>query len=491
MKFFRLTILIYFLALLNVMAQNPHGDSFNADCKSCHTSDSWDVDFRETGFQHDTTGFVLDGQHSETSCISCHQTLVFNEVGNECVSCHADVHGMTVGNDCMRCHSTATWLVDIIPELHEQNGFPLFGAHDLISCVECHTGQTSLQWTRIGNECSDCHMADFQATTEPNHVESGFSTDCIECHLPTNDIWSPEGGEFHSYFPLTQGHDIADCNECHTNETFVGLSSECVDCHLSDYENTQNPNHTSAGFSTNCVDCHTTEVGWKSSLGGGGEFHNFFPLTLGHDIQSCAECHNTNDYTDISSDCYSCHQADYLSTESPNHKQADISTDCKTCHTTNPGWTPADFPASQHSFFPLTGVHNISTCTECHVTDSYSDASSECISCHRDDYEQTTNPNHQSAGFNTECTSCHGTTSGWTPAKFTDHDSQFFPIYSGKHRGEWNSCYECHVNETYSSFSCLECHEHRQSKMDDEHRGIRNYVYESSACLNCHPDGRD
>jgi len=67
----------------------------------------------------------------------------------------------------------------------------------------------------------------------------------------------------------------------------------------------------------------------------------------------------------------------------------------------------------------------------------------------------------------------------------------FFPIYSGKHRGEWSSCTECHTNtSSYAAFSCIDCHEHDdQNNVNDDHNGVSGYSYTSTACLNCHPDG--
>ena len=112
-----------------------------------------------------------------------------------------------------------------------------------------------------------------------------------------------------------------------------------------------------------------------------------------------------------------------------------------------------------------------------------------CVSCHQADYNGTTNPGHQSAGFPTDCASCH-TTATWQGAKF-DHDGPFFPIYSGSHRGRWNSCSDCHtVVSDLRQFSCLTCHEHNKTEMDSKHRGRSGYQYVSTACLSCHPSGR-
>jgi hypothetical protein len=89
----------------------------------------------------------------------------------------------------------------------------------------------------------------------------------------------------------------------------------------------------------------------------------------------------------------------------------------------------------------------------------YTGTPRDCYSCHQANYAATTNPNHQAAGFPTQCQSCH-TTTAWRPASF-DHDGRYFPIYSGKHRGEWSSCSECHVSSgNYKAFECIFCHEH-------------------------------
>ena len=46
------------------------------------------------------------------------------------------------------------------------------------------------------------------------------------------------------------------------------------------------------------------------------------------------------------------------------------------------------------------------------------------------------------AGFSTDCLLCHNMVT-WLGATF-DHDSEYFPIYSGAHRGRWSSCATCH-----------------------------------------------
>lgn len=105
------------------------------------------------------------------------------------------------------------------------------------------------------------------------------------------------------------------------------------------------------------------------------------------------------------------------------------------------------------------------------------------------DYNSATNPNHASEIYPTDCAMCH-TTSAWDPSSF-NHDAQHFRIYSGTHNGKWDTCTECHtVAGDYSTFSCIDCHEHdNQNSVNNDHNGVSGYSYNSNACYNCHPNG--
>lgn len=151
---------------------------------------------------------------------------------------------------------------------------------------------------------------------------------------------------------------------------------------------------------------------------------------------------------------------------------------------------PALFP-DHNSYYELLGAHSqiANECITCH-NGNYNSIPNSCYGCHQTDYNNTTNPNHQASGFNTDCETCH-TQNAWQPAAF-DHDNQFFPIYSGTHREEWNSCSDCHTYPSnFSVFSCTDCHEHNKAETDDDHSEVRGYVYESTQCLSCHPKGDD
>ncbi|MBI9042692.1 hypothetical protein [Lutibacter sp.] len=452
---------------------NHQNAGFSTECTACHTTGGW----TPSTFNHDF--FPLTLGHDINDCTQCHKTANYSDTSSECVSCHqSDFNRTTDPNhqnagfstECTACHTTGGWT----PSTFNHDFFPLTLGHDINDCTQCHK---TANYSDTSSECVSCHQSDFNGTTDPNHQNAGFSTECTACH--TTGGWTPSTFN-HDFFPLTLGHDINDCTQCHKTANYSDTSSECVSCHQSDFNGTTDPNHQNAGFSTECTACHTTG-GWTPSTFN----HDFFPLTLGHDINDCTQCHKTANYSDTSSECVSCHQSDFNGTTDPNHQNAGFSTECTACHTTG-GWTPSTF---NHDFFPLTLGHDINDCTQCHKTSNYSDTSSECVSCHQSDFNGTTDPNHQNAGFSTDCAACH-TTGNWTPATF-DHDSQFFPIYSGKHKGEWDKCIDCHTTNNYSTFSCINCHEHNnKTSVDRDHRGENGYVYESNACYECHPTGR-
>lgn len=296
---------------LTAQEQNPHGEDFAIDCKDCHSADSWEIDMKKLDFDHNRrTSFSLDGQHEILECKACHEDLSFQNTETGCVDCHTDVHNMSVGNDCARCHSAESWLVNDVQSLHEQNGFTLVGAHAVLSCVDCHIQDNPLQWDRIGNECKDCHMEEYNSAQEPNHIVAGFSTECVVCHEPNQYEWGR--GNAHFFFPLEGGHNLDNCSSCHVdaaNNVFSGLTQRCADCHQDDYNSAQNPNHVNSNFSLDCTECHSI-FGW-SPANFRSHDNLYFPIYSGNHQgewgNDCRSCHlDPTDYSQFS--CIDCHE---------------------------------------------------------------------------------------------------------------------------------------------------------------------------------------
>ncbi|RJP71949.1 MAG: hypothetical protein C4539_04265, partial [Ignavibacteriales bacterium] len=322
-----MSFIIFFLLLsLAASAQSPHGENFDRDCADCHDAVSWKLLKEDMTFNHNETGFALIGQHTMLECGQCHTTLVFEKAQQECFTCHKDIHKNTVSLDCGKCHTPENWLVKDITLLHQLSRFPLIGVHQVKDCQQCHNSFSELSFEVPGINCYDCHAKEYLSTQNPNHIQSGFSMDCQECHSINSNEWS--SAEFsHNFFPLSGGHKISNCFSCHRQGSFTGLSKECYTCHKTDYESSVGINHIQAKFSTNCLECHTTN-GWRPSTF--NHSSTGFTLTGSHTAVACSDCHSAG-YTNTKSDCNSCHNKEYTATTNPNHTAAQFPVTCQDC----------------------------------------------------------------------------------------------------------------------------------------------------------------
>ena len=455
---------------------NHKAAGFPTTCDTCHSTTNW----AGATFDHSKTGFALTGAHTNVQCASCHVNGNFSLTSGACANCHiADYNGTNnpahkaagFPTTCDTCHTTTSWAGATFN--HTTTGFALTGAHTSLQCSQCHVnGNFSLN----SAACADCHIADYNGTTNPSHKSAGFPTTCDSCHTTTS--WA--GATFdHSKtgFPLTGAHSSVQCASCHVNGNYNLTSGACVNCHLTDYNNTTSPAHKAAGFPQDCTLCHTT-----TSWAGATFDHSStgFALTGAHTTLQCAQCHTNNNYGLTSGACANCHIADYNGTTNPAHKAAGFPTTCDTCHSTT-SWAGATFNHN-NTPFPLTGAHTTVACASCHVNNVFAGTPTDCYSCHAADYNGTTNPNHKSAGFPTTCATCH-TTTAWTGATF---NHTWFPTNHGNANGV---CSTCHTNSSdYSVFQCTGCH--AQAQTTNQHQGVKGFVWSSPSCYSCHPNGR-
>jgi NMD protein affecting ribosome stability and mRNA decay len=232
---------------------------FPQNCQLCHTTADW----TSATFNHNTTRFPLTGAHATTTCAQCHASGQYATLSTACFSCHLkDYQGATDPNhvaasfpqDCSQCHTTIDWNGATFNHT-TQTTFPLTGKHATTTCAQCHASGV---YKGLSAACSSCHVKDYQAANNPNHVAAGFPQDCQLCHTTTD--WS--GATFNhntqTAFPLTGKHATTTCLQCHSSGVYQGLSAACASCHVKDYQTTNNPNHVAAGFPQDCQLCHTT-----------------------------------------------------------------------------------------------------------------------------------------------------------------------------------------------------------------------------------------
>jgi hypothetical protein len=270
------------------------------DCARCHSTQGWErLRAAVSGFEHGATGFPLRGAHAALTCDRCHDGARGARGRSACATCHADPHRGEQGEDCARCHDERSFAMKDALLRHRETRFPLTGAHALVDCGACHLDRAAGRFAGVPTECLGCHLRDYQATTSPNHVASGFSTRCDDCHRPT--AWRAAKIFHDRFFPLTGAHATTPCASCHQNGRYAGTPTDCYACHQADYAATTNPVHASAGFGTTCRDCHSTSA-WQPST---FDHERFFPISSGPHRRACTDCHLTSSYASF--DCLHCH----------------------------------------------------------------------------------------------------------------------------------------------------------------------------------------
>ena len=249
-----------------------------------------------------------------------------------------------------------------------------------------------------------------------------------------------------------------------------------------------------------CGACHSP-AGWQLLEGAGGpegfdHARTGFPLTGTHDDVPCTGCHATG--LDTSRACASCHVDEH---------RGRLGRDCDRCHRATDWRDTEPFAIHRRTRLPLTGMHALADCTECHQRTSertFSSAPSDCFSCHADDYlAPDVHPVHRgsatTAPFPRNCALCHRP-GGWQPAVVDpsvigaspaalspgpEHDARF-PISYGPHRDA--PCASCHVTQSVPrAVECTGCHAHSAVRLQTQHpRGVNT---SGGACLACHAGG--
>ena len=316
-------------------------------------SQSFMLNAKDTEFNHDKTGFELEGPHQRISCDSCHLRGIFKGLPKRCAGCHdlgsqiADSvkpgnHIQTSG-DCEGCHAGNSWAV---------TGFD----HDSItgSCISCHNGTTTTgkpsNHVQSTDTCDDCHS---QVSWIPARFDhSAITGSCESCH---NGVTARGKSPTHISSTNT-------CDNCHVTVTWTtnrvdhnDVIGSCFSCHNCVTAECKPPNHIISG--TVCDDCHSTS--------------SWIPANFDHDsvTGSCTSCHNG------------------VTAVGPSTGHFITSLPCETCHTTV-------------SFIPDIYRHDSSdypnhpsdpTCIKCHggnnstVTWNTTYAP-DCAACHESDF---------------------------------------------------------------------------------------------------------
>lgn len=296
---------------------DAHAGAVGSDCASCHTEQDWVPSTFDLA-RHATTGFPLEGRHVEQACAACHPDGRLADLPTECAGCHVDRHRGTLGDACTDCHSVEGFTpVEGFVHL-DRTGFALTGVHGQAACADCHEGDNgrALRLT-MDPGCDTCHTAshaDFSpracdschtldsgsfAKARFDHRPTGFELErrhravacgschpvegappqprcaschddvhmgqagrvCGDCHRP--DRWSLVRFDHDlALWPLRGKHFVTPCLDCHRNQQWIGLRTDCVDCHLAEALSAPATIPAHSGAPSECTDCHTSLWSW-------------------------------------------------------------------------------------------------------------------------------------------------------------------------------------------------------------------------------------
>ena len=484
--------------------QGLHGQTevIKQDCFECHSDHhgrKFDmIHLDEDAFDHNRTGYELEGAHDEVDCRKCHvseniadaelkkRKKTYLGLDETCLSCHDDYHQETLANTCLDCHDMEGFKP--APKFdHDEADFQLKGEHANLDCLECHQ-----MTTRNGNEfqefsgvvfndCVSCH--------DDSH-NAQLPGECAQCHTETSFNDFAGMGTFdhnQTRFELRGSHKEVDCFTCHANNSdplkvFQDQrnfdENSCVSCH----EDVHNEK-----FGTDCVKCHK-ESSFLSLRTMDFFDHSVtdYPLEGKHIGVDCKQCHKKRFTTPIDfSACTNCHD-DYHKGE---FKENGVSPDCIQCHSLEKGFDYSLYTLEQHqeTEFPLEGAHVATPCFACHVSEddkkwTFRNLGETCVDCHQDIHEGYISEKYYPQD---DCKTCHAN-DAWTAVNF-NHDQTEWSL-TGKHTEV--SCRDCHFIEladnkidTEQKFAnldtkCNACHENKH----DETFAIEGVT----DCTRCH-----
>lgn len=470
-----------------------------AECHGEHNGRKFDmIRFDEDAFDHNLTGYELEGKHETVDCRKCHtpdniQDLnikknkeTFLGLDEACLSCHDDYHQGTLAEDCRQCHDMQGFEPAPLFD-HDDSEFALKGEHRDVDCIECHqittrNGFEFQEFTGLEfNDCVSCH--------EDSHNEQ-LPGQCAQCHTESsfNEFAGMDNFDHNlTRFELRGSHKTTECFTCHKSISDPLLvfqdqrnvnENSCISCHEDVHNGT---------YGTDCVKCHR-ETSFLSLRDMDFFDHNVtdYPLQGKHTAIDCRECHKKRFSTPIDFiACNNCH-SDYHEGE---FTENGITPDCVTCHSLEKGFDYSLYTLEKHqeTKFPLEGAHIATPCFACHVDErkdrwAFREMGTDCVDCHEDIHQGFIDEKFYPKD---DCRYCHSN-KAWAEVAF-DHSKTDWPL-DGKHLEV--DCRECHFTEnennpkeivqefTNLNTECYTCHEN-----------VHGTVFEVNGitdCASCH-----
>lgn len=412
-----------------------------------------------SSFDHDLTGYKLEGKHKRVRCKECHTrkrpasrtgttTYLFPKTPR-CSDCHPDIHRFTkagIGRNCQRCHNAFSWrtLNARLDFDHTRlTSYPLKGQHATVRCNKCHRDRR--RFAPVAHKkCDDCHK----------DVHRGVfgSIRCHECH-DESSFGRVRFRHDRVGFPLRLAHQRVRCLQCHTKSQWAGIPKDCKGCHED-----EDPHGTQFGQRA-CARCHLS--GSWTRLSFNHDKQSTFRLLGKHKAVPCRRCHppqgKSLKFKGLSGECLTCHAED------DRHRGQFGDKPCSNCHRPT-GWLDIVFDHTV-TRFPLLGLHAETMCDKCHPGGNTEvKQPMVCRACHADI--------HAGQFGRVDCSGCHGFSS--FQVDDFDHARARWRI-TGKHTKL--DCKACHQGGRFKPIdhACADCHR-------DFHEG----QFGKRPCERCH-----
>lgn len=444
-------------------------------CISCHSDHhglKFDmIHFNSNEFNHNLTGYKLEGKHNQLKCKECHKkdyisnieiknkTRTYLGLNTTCLTCHTDYHQETLSKECSKCHNFEAFKPAPLFD-HQQTKYPLKGKHLEVECNKCHAVNTKngvkfQQFAGIKhNSCINCH--------KDVHNQK-FGSNCAECHNVNSFRDIAIKGKFDhnkTNYPLLGAHKIVDCNKCHKGKLTDPVNHQnCYDCHDDYHKGAFKKNN----IVVNCKECHNMNSFTASNYSIEKHQTTDFPLKGAHMATPCFICHQKDDkwvFKELGENCSDCHEdihENYISKKYYPESQ------CENCHN-EMQWNSIEFDHNKTGF-ELLGAHQKPSCRDCHFHESeegkyiqkFLNLGKECKVCHSDIHQNQFDEKYES------CISCHNINK-WKPSEFNHNKTRF--ALDGKHNEL--ACNKCHeimekngIKYTYyinNKIKCEDCH---------------------------------
>ena len=290
-------------------------------------------------FDHSSTGFVLNAQHQNVRCETCHLKGVFKGTPKTCEACHGwnnpratfsvmPTNHIPTGNaSCESCHQA-----NMAQFADATNTFNHVAVRQL-ACLNCHSPNNPHPGVRTspadathaavmaqGQACDKCHTTiEFTGPKIPtNHIPTA-AVACTTCHTDANYAVMPTLAAIHANAPSSSSN----CQQCHSSAAAAAFSSanmvpalvappsnhiamngqSCEACHIATGSNVQlpvvdgakfsNASFSHTGISSGCASCHGDGVTTGTFFGVTPK--NRLGLAPSHiaSSQVCEDCHSS------------------------------------------------------------------------------------------------------------------------------------------------------------------------------------------------------